>query len=87
MRPETSLAPPDKKPEPVYIHGVRITSIHLCRPPDRIDDVIAAGWGEEHPYGDRHSEIMVYRPRNNDEGETVLALIEESLSWARDLNS
>ena len=87
MRPETSLAPPDKKLEPVHIHGVRDTSIHLCLPRDRVDDVIAAGWGEEHPYGDWRSEIMVYGPRSDDEVETVLALIEESLSWARDLNS
>jgi hypothetical protein len=86
-RPETSLAPPDKKLEPVHIHGVRDTSVHLCLPRDRVGDVIAAGWGEEHPNGDWHSEMMVYGPRNDDEVETVLALIEESLSWARDLNS
>jgi hypothetical protein len=28
---------------------------------------------------------MVYGPRNDDEVEIVLALIEESLTWAREL--
>ena len=87
VRPETSLAPPDRELEPVHIHGVRDTSIHLCLPSDRVDDVISAGWGEEHPYSDWHSEIMVYGPRNDNEVEIVLALIEESLTWARELNS
>ncbi|HEY1531850.1 MAG TPA: hypothetical protein VGF80_13600 [Galbitalea sp.] len=79
---ETSLAP-DGPLEPVHIHGVADTSLHLCLPADRARAVCESGWGEPHQYGDFGTEIMVYGPRVEAELEIVLGLVEESLRFAR----
>ena len=83
--PETSLS--TKEPlEPVHIHGVTDTSTHLCLPTQRANEVCEVGWGEIHPFGDFRTEIMVYGPRDEEELEVVLSIIEESLYFARTLN-
>jgi len=84
--PETSLSPPSEPLEPVHIHGVTDTSIHLCLPVERANEVCRLGWGEAHPFGDFGTEIMVYGPRDGAELEVILSLIEESLTFARALN-
>jgi len=83
--PETSLSPTEPL-EPVHIHGVSDTSTHLCLPVERASVVCELGWGEAHPFGDFGTEIMVYGPRDEDELEIVLSIIEESLNFARALN-
>jgi hypothetical protein len=80
--PETSLAP-GQRLEPVHLHGVHDTSLHLCLPTSRAAEVIAAGWAEPHQYGDYGTELLVYGPRDDDELAIVLGFIGESLAFAR----
>lgn len=80
--PETSLAP-GQRLEPVHLHGVHDTSLHLCLPTDRGAELIAAGWAEPHQYGDYGTELLVYGPRDDDELAIVLGFIRESLAFAR----
>jgi hypothetical protein len=84
--PETSLAP-GKRLEPVHLHGVRDTSVHLCLPVERGRDLIAAGWAEPHGYADHGTELMVYGPRTDEELAVVVALVEESIAFARGTGS
>src|SRR5665213_1253924 len=80
------LVSPTEPLEPVHIHGVSDTSTHLCLPVERASVVCELGWGEAHPFGDFGTEIMVYGPRDEEELEIVLSIIEESLNFARALN-
>jgi phospholipase/carboxylesterase len=70
----------------VHIHGVTDTSTHLCLPVERANEICELGWGEVHPFGDFGTEIMVYGPRDEEELEVILSIIEESLTFARALN-
>lgn len=83
--PSTSLAP-DPPLEPVHLHGVSDTSIHLCLPRERARQVCELGWGEPHGYADHDTEIMVYGPRDSHELDVVLGLIRESVEQARQAN-
>jgi phospholipase/carboxylesterase len=83
--PETSLSPREPL-EPVHIHGVTDTSTHLCLPVKRANEVCELGWGEVHPFGDFGTEIMVYGPRDEEELEVILSIIDESLKFARTRN-
>jgi hypothetical protein len=80
--PETSLAP-GQRLEPVHLHGVDDTSLHLCLPADRGRQLTDLGWAEPHQYEDFGTEFMVYGPRTEAELEFVVAIIEESLEFAR----
>lgn len=80
--PSTSLSSADPL-EPVHVHGVVDTSVHLCLPTEVVGQVIDAGWGELHPYGDHGTEMMVYGPRDEAELEVVLSLVEASIAFAR----
>lgn len=82
--PETSLAPRGNPVEPVHLHGVDDTSIHLCLPPDRAALSSSREWGEPHQYADFGTEIMVYGPRDEPELEFVVGLIAESVQWAHE---
>lgn len=84
--PETSLAPRGNPVEPVHLHGVDDTSIHLCLPPDRAALSCSRGWGEPHQYAEFGTEIMVYGPRDEPELEFVVGLIAESVQWAHESN-
>jgi len=79
---ETSLAP-GQRLEPVHLHGVHDTSLHLCLPASRGAELIAAAWAEPHQYGDFGTELLIYGPRNADELAIVLGFIQESLAFAR----
>jgi hypothetical protein len=81
------LAPAGKQLEPVHIHGVHDTSIHLCLPTDRAQELVALGWGVMRPHSDFDTEILVYGPRDKEELRIVLGFIRESLTVARALNS
>ena len=80
--PETSLAPGSRL-EPVHLHGVRDTSIHLCLPADRGQQLTTLGWAEPHQFEDFGTEFMIYGPRTVEELDVVMSIIEESLAFAR----
>lgn len=80
--PETSLAP-GRRLEPVHLHGVQDTSVHLVLPPDRGRELVELGWAEPHQYADFDTEFMIYGPRDAVELEVVLSIIRESLAFAR----
>jgi hypothetical protein len=80
--PETSLAP-GRRLEPVHLHGVSDTSTHLVLPRARGAELERLGWAEPHQFEDFGTEFMIYGPRDSDELETVVAVIEESLAFAR----
>ncbi len=80
--PETSLAP-GQRLEPVHLHGVEDTSIHLCLPAARGAELTELGWAEPHQFGDYGTEFFVYGPRDDEELEIVMGLIEESVAFAR----
>jgi phospholipase/carboxylesterase len=82
INPASSLSPNDPL-EPVHIHGAHDTSLHMCLPIARAKAVCELGWGEEHQFADHGTEIMVYGPRNEQELEIVLRLVQESLQFAR----
>jgi len=79
---ETSLAP-GKRLEPVHLHGVQDTSIHVCLPAARGAELTELGWAEPHQYEDFGTEFMVYGPRTEAELELVLSMVVESISFAR----
>lgn len=80
--PETSLAP-GKRLEPVHVHGVTDTSVHLVLPARRGARLVELGWAEPHQFGDFGTEYMVYGPRTEAEVAIVLSTIRESLAFAR----
>lgn len=80
--PETSLAA-GRRLEPVHLHGVSDTSIHLCLPAERGQELTKLGWAEPHQYEDFGTEFMVYGPRDEIELEIVLSIVEESIAFAR----
>ena len=82
LTPETSLAPGGRL-EPVHLHGAEDTSLHLVLPSERGAELARLGWAEPHQYGDHGTEVMVYGPRDGDELEVVLSIVDESLSFAR----
>lgn len=82
LSPETSLAP-GRRLEPVHLHGVDDTSIHLVLPVERGGRLVELGWAEPHQYADFGTEFMIYGPRSAHELEVVVSFVEESLSYAR----
>ena len=80
--PETSLAP-GRRLEPVHLHGVSDTSVHLVLPSIRGARLVELGWAEPHQYADFGTEFMVYGPRSDAELAVVLSIIQESLAFAR----
>jgi hypothetical protein len=80
--PERSLAP-GRRLEPVHLHGVSDTSVHLVLPAGRGAQLVELGWAEPHQFADFGTEFMVYGPRNRGELEVVLSIIQESLTFAR----
>lgn len=80
--PERSLAP-GRRLEPVHLHGVDDTSVHLVLPEARGRELMALGWAEPHGYADFGTEFMVYGPRDEDELAVVVGIVEESLAFGR----
>jgi hypothetical protein len=81
--PWTSLAPKSRL-EPVHLHAVDDTSVHLCLPAARGAELTELGWATPHQYEDFGTEFLIYGPRDPDEVEVVLSIIEESLAFALD---
>ena len=84
--PQTSLAPGGHL-EPVHLHGVSDTSLHLCLPAERGQQLAELGWAQPHQYEDFGTEFMIYGPRTAAEVDIVLSFIQESLSFARGISS
>ena len=80
--PETSLAP-GRRLEPVHLHGVDDTSIHLVLPAERGGRLVELGWAEPHQYADFGTEFMLYGPRDEYELDIAVSFVEESLAFAR----
>lgn len=80
--PETNLAP-GRRLEPVHLHGVADTSVHLVLPADRGARLTALGWAEPHGHAEHGTEWMVYGPRGDAELDVVVQIIEEALDFAR----
>ncbi|SDQ62358.1 hypothetical protein SAMN02800687_2141 [Curtobacterium sp. UNCCL20] len=80
--PERSLAP-GRRLEPVHLHGVDDTSVHLVLPVERGRELMELGWAEPHGYADFGTEFMVYGPRDDDELAVVVGIVAESLAFAR----
>lgn len=80
--PEATLAPGGAV-EPVRMHGVHDTSIHLVLPRWRAYQVCADGWGIPRPLGDTAAEVLVFGPRDVAEVAVVVGLIAESIAFAR----
>jgi len=78
----TSLAP-GQRLEPLHLHGVFDTSLHVCLPPERGQALTALGWGEPHQYEEFGTEFMIYGPRTTSELDVVVSIIEESIAFAR----
>ncbi|KZC95167.1 hypothetical protein AWH51_10110 [Clavibacter tessellarius] len=81
--PWASLAP-EGRLEPVHLHGVDDTSLHLCLPVARGTELTALGWATPHQYEDYGTEFLVYGPRDEAEVDVVVSLIEESIAFAPD---
>jgi hypothetical protein len=81
--PWTSLAP-EGRLEPVHLHGVDDTSLHLCLPVARGAELTALGWATPHQYEDFGTEFLVYGPRDAAELEVVVGIVEEAIAFARD---
>jgi hypothetical protein len=80
--PRRSLAPAVARCEPVHLHGVDDTSVHLVLPPDRGRELVELGWAEPHQYEDFGTEFLVYGPRDLHELEFAVEVVRESLSWS-----
>lgn len=80
--PETNLAP-GRRLEPVHLHGVTDTSVHLVLPHKRGEELVSLGWAEPHQHEDFGTEYMIYGPRNAAEVDDVVSVIEESIAFAR----
>ena len=80
--PETSLAP-GRRLEPVHLHGIHDTSLHLCLPAARGAELTSAGWSEPHLYEDFGTEFMIYGPRDESELDFIVSIVIESLDYAR----
>ncbi len=82
LTPATSLAPGDRL-EPVHLHGVQDTSVHLVLPPDCGAEFVRWGWAEPHQYADFDTEFMINGPRDDHELTGIVSIIEERLAFAR----
>lgn len=80
--PEVNLSP-GRRWEPVHLHGVDDTSVHLVLAPERGVRLAELGWLEPHGYADFGTEWMLYGPRDEAELAVVVGIIEESLAYAR----
>ena len=81
--PWTSLAP-EGRLEPIHLHGVDDTSVHLCLPAARGSELTALGWATPHQYEDFGTEFLIYGPRDDSELDVVLSIVDESIAFALD---
>lgn len=69
-----------------HLHPASDGSLHVAVPPAEVEAVIAAGWGEVHPMARRGmippNVLMVFAPRDEQEIELVMRIVEASRARA-----
>lgn len=80
--PGRSLAPMGERFEPVHLHGVEDTSLHLVLPPIRGAELVELGWAEPHQYEDHGTEFLLYGPRDATDLQVIVDIVRESLLWS-----
>ncbi|MFZ2226902.1 MAG: luciferase family protein [Candidatus Nanopelagicaceae bacterium] len=69
-----------------HLHPAPDYSLHLILPPARAEEVISAGWAEQHPIARlgyiSSGAVMVYAPRDDNEVELVAEFVRESCAYA-----
>lgn len=69
-----------------HIHPPPDGSMHLALPPKDAQEVIAKGWGEQHPVARAGylppGIVMVYAPRDDRELEIVLDIVQAAFRFA-----
>jgi hypothetical protein len=69
-----------------HLHPMPAGSIHLTLPRILRDEVVFLGWGQPHPIAEAGiltTLVTVYAPRDREELDTVLSLIEQSCQFAQ----
>lgn len=81
-RPEAFMA----GREFAHIHPLPDGSLHLSLTPDDAREVLARGWGEEHPMVRAGvlppGIVMIYAPRTEPELDVVMRIVQASLRFA-----
>jgi hypothetical protein len=69
-----------------HLHALPDSSLHMVLPEPLATEAIEAGWGELHPLAGSAvpaTTLLVYAPRDPDEIDVVLHLLERSYEFAR----
>ena len=81
-RPEAFIA----GREFAHLHALPDSSLHMVLPESLATEAVEAGWGELHPLAGTAvpaTTLLVYAPRDPDEIDVVLGLLEQSYEFAR----
>ena len=69
-----------------HIHPLPDGSLHAALPPKTAEEAVHRGWAEQHPVARLgyipENVVMIYAPRDEEELEIVLRLVEESRRYA-----
>jgi hypothetical protein len=69
-----------------HIHPLPDGSLHAALPPETTEEAVRKGWAEQHPAARMgyipENVVMIYAPRDEQEMEIVLRLVEESRRYA-----
>ena len=69
-----------------HIHPLPDGSLHAALPPETAEEAVGKGWAEQHPMARMGyipaNVVMIYAPRDEQELEIILRLIEESRRYA-----
>jgi hypothetical protein len=69
-----------------HIHPMPDGSLHAALPPEVAGEAVEKGWAEQHPVARLgyipENVVMIYAPRDEQELEIVLGLVEESRRYA-----
>ena len=69
-----------------HIHPLPDGSLHAALPPETAEEAVKKGWAEQHPVARMghipENVVMIYAPRDEEELEIVLRLVEESRRYA-----
>ena len=69
-----------------HIHPMPDGSLHAALPPEVAEEAVEKGWAEQHPVARMgyipENVAMIYAPRDEQELEIVVGLLEESRRYA-----
>jgi Family of unknown function (DUF5519) len=69
-----------------HLHALPDSSLHMILPEPLATEAVEAGWGELHPLAGTAvpaTTVLVYAPRDPDEIDVVLGLLQRSYEFAR----